>query len=224
MIYIKNLSTLIKYSNNLIKFNKTYLPCYYKLRKINSISFLLKNYYNNNNSDWWDYISYNSFDNYDKYNSYGYKKVNMKSMKYLNDNNNDNNYNNNYYNYYNYYNKNEDLIIDLDIITWTPNSQSSLNDDINKYCIIIPLLGNITQELYLNYNNNNNNNNDNNNDNNDDNNDNNNDNDNDNNSKLINNSIYNTIKEGNTLYIDNSKHILINNTNNSVVTLHVYIK
>jgi len=129
---IKTLSQLMKLSNELIVFNKLHYMDN-NMHKLKNISFLLENYYKNNDYDWYLY-------NQNKNN-----KLQLSSKQYIK---------NKYIYYYNYDMKNNKIEnqLELNFISWGPYSKIPLHNHKNKSTIMMPLVGNITQELHTNTN------------------------------------------------------------------------
>ena len=115
---INHISKLIRASTELINCINRTNPNYYNVHRLRSISFIMKEYFNNNNYDWCKLVNINNF------NKYGYHKYNIYSSYDDLPNN-----------------------IKCSLITWSPGAKTELHGHPNTSCIMMPINHQIKQNF-----------------------------------------------------------------------------
>ena len=116
---INTLGKLILSTSEMI-YTLKYLNPYYNTQYLKHASYVLDDYYKNNNSDWVKYINTND------YNEFGYHKTSIFTSNLI---------------------ENVNININCNIITWCPGAETNYHGHENMGCIMMPLRGYLKQDL-----------------------------------------------------------------------------
>lgn len=92
----------------------------YNIERISPAYFIMQDYYNLNNEDWKKYVNYYNL------NSQGYHKYILKPYKY------------------------NDIIVNCNIITWSPGAKTDIHGHGEYSCMMMPIVGSLSVKTYNN--------------------------------------------------------------------------